>query len=81
MVSCDVYLETLLSKGVFSEADMWEDVLLKTDMWYFSGSYLEKGHVIFCYNGCLRGHVIFGKDVSINNSECSGGIGSPCPFY
>ena len=29
-------------RGCFAEADTWEDVLLRTDMWCFSGSCLEK---------------------------------------
>ena len=31
----------------------------------FSGSRLEKGYVMFCYSGCLREHVMFGKGISI----------------
>jgi hypothetical protein len=31
-----------------AEADMWEVVLLRTDTWCFSGSYLERRHVMFC---------------------------------
>jgi hypothetical protein len=37
VVSCNVFLEIVL-EVVFAEADMWEDVLLRTDMWcFFSG--------------------------------------------
>ena len=31
-----------LMRGYFAEVDPWEDVLLRTDMWCFSGSCLEK---------------------------------------
>ena len=37
VVSCDVFLETILWEDVFAEIDTWEDVLLRTDMWWFSG--------------------------------------------
>jgi hypothetical protein len=43
-------------EDVFAEADMWEDVLLRTDMWCFSGRSLGKGHVRFCHSRCLREH-------------------------
>lgn len=33
--------------GCFIEADMWENVLLRTDTWCFSGGSQEKGHVMF----------------------------------
>ena len=46
VVSCDIFLETVLD--VFAEAGMWEDVLLRTDTWCFSGGSLEKGHMTFC---------------------------------
>ena len=38
-----------------------------------------KGHVMFCWSRCLRGHVMFGKSVSATQQHrrCSG-IGSPC---
>ena len=36
-----VFLETVLWED-FTKADTWEDVLLREDMWYFSGSCLEK---------------------------------------
>ena len=55
VVSCDVFLETVL----------WEDVLLRADTWRFSGSCLGKGHVMFNWSECLRGHVMFGKSISI----------------
>jgi hypothetical protein len=54
--------------GCFAEADTWEGVLLRTDMWvwvFFFFWNLEKGYVMFCKSGHLRGHVIFGKDMSI----------------
>lgn len=35
-------------------------------IWCFSGNYLVKGHVIFCWSNHLRGHLIFGKSVSVN---------------
>jgi hypothetical protein len=35
-------------------------------MWYFSGSCLVRGHVMFRWSGCLRGCVRFGKSVSIS---------------
>jgi hypothetical protein len=44
----------------------WEDDLLRTDLWYFSRSFLVKGHAMFCWSGCLRGHVMCGKSISIN---------------
>jgi hypothetical protein len=50
----------------FPEADIWEDVLLRTVTWRFCGSCLEKGHVMFCQSRCLRGHVMFGKGININ---------------
>jgi hypothetical protein len=42
VVSCDVCLETVF-RGFFPEADTSQDVLLRTGMWCFSGSCLEKG--------------------------------------
>ena len=30
-------------RGVFAEADMWEDISLRTDMGVFSGSSMKKG--------------------------------------
>ena len=59
------FFETVLWEDVFAKADMWEDVLLGTDMWCFSGSCLDKGHVVFRSSGCLKGRVMFGKGVSI----------------
>lgn len=41
VLSCDVYLETVLSEEVLLRQT--HCVLLRADMWYFSGSYLEKG--------------------------------------
>jgi hypothetical protein len=46
-----------------------EDVLLRTGMWCFPGSCLEIGHVMLCYSGCLRGHVVFGKDINITQQN------------
>jgi hypothetical protein len=48
----------------FLEIVFWEDVLLRTDMWFF-GSCLAKGCVTLCWRGRFRGHVMFGKSVSI----------------
>jgi hypothetical protein len=42
------FWELSYERMFFAEADMWEGALLRTDMWYFSGSCLEKGHVLFC---------------------------------
>ena len=39
--------------------------LLRADIWCFSGSCLGKGHVGFCWRRCLRGHMTFGKGISI----------------
>ena len=39
------FLETVLREDVFVDTDIWENVLLRTDTWYFSGGCLEKGHV------------------------------------
>ena len=53
-------------RGCFAEADTGEDVLLIIDIWScFSGSCLLKGRVMFCWRGCLRGPLTFGKSVSI----------------
>jgi hypothetical protein len=52
-------------KGCLDEADKWENVLLRTDTWCFSGSCLMRGHAMFCWCGHLRGHVMFGKSISI----------------
>jgi hypothetical protein len=38
-------------RGCVAEADTWEDVLLRTDMWCFSRS--------------LREHLMFGKGISL----------------
>ena len=37
----------------------------ETDIWCFSRSYLKKRHEIFCWSGCLLGHMIFGKGIRI----------------
>lgn len=50
---------------VFAEADTWEGVLLRTQTWCFSGSYLKRRHVMFCYSGHLRKHVMFEKGINI----------------
>lgn len=52
-----------------------EDILMRTDMLCFSGSCHVKGHGIVCSSGCLRGHVMFGKSVSVaqqtvNDLQC-----------
>lgn len=55
-----------LLRGCFVEADMWEDALQRIDIWCFSGRCLEKkGHVMFYWSRSLRGHMIFGKNLSI----------------
>lgn len=34
---------------VFAKVETWENVLLSTDMWYFSGTFLKKkGYGMFC---------------------------------
>jgi len=40
---CHVMFSWKLMRVCFGEADTWEDVLLRTDMWYFSEISLEKG--------------------------------------
>lgn len=52
----------VLWKDVFAEADTWKGVLLKTDIWCFSGSSLE--NVMFGQSACLGEHVIFGKNIN-----------------
>ena len=59
VVSCDFFF------FFFLEAVLWEDVLLRTDMWCFSESCLLKGRMMFCWSGCLRGCMIFGKGICI----------------
>lgn len=55
-ISCDLFLGTAL----------WDDdVLLRADKRCFPGSCLVRGHVMFCWSGHLRGHVLFGKGVRI----------------
>lgn len=39
---------TILWVNVFAEADTWEDALLRTHTWYFSGNCLKRNHVMFC---------------------------------
>jgi hypothetical protein len=46
VVSCDVFWKLSYERLFFAEADMWEDVLLITGSWCFSGSCLEKGHMM-----------------------------------
>jgi hypothetical protein len=78
---CLVLLESQLCHDVFLEAVLWEDVLLRTDTWCFWQSSLVKGHAIFCWSGCLRGHVMFGKSISVTQQTVDNalaGIGSPC---
>jgi hypothetical protein len=41
----------------FAEAETWDDAVLRTDM-CFSGSCLEKGHVVFCWSRHLRERVM-----------------------
>lgn len=37
-MSFGVFLASCHMRGYFTEADMWDDVLLSTDTWYFSGN-------------------------------------------
>ena len=57
ILSCDVFLETVLR----------EHVVLRTDTWCFSGSCLVKGHVMFFWSRCLREHVMFRKSIRITH--------------
>lgn len=43
-----IFSGNYLMERYFAEAYAWEDVLLSTDMWCFSGSYLENVHMIIC---------------------------------
>jgi hypothetical protein len=52
-------------RGCFAKADTWENVLLRIDMWCFSGSCLKRGHVMFYYSRHLREYVMFGKGINI----------------
>ena len=64
MMSC--FSGSSLLRGCFVEADMWEDALQRIDIWCLSGRCLvKKGHVMFCWSRSLRGHMIFGKNLSI----------------
>ena len=66
VVWCHVFSGSSLLRGCFVEADMWEDALQRIDIWCFSGRCLEKkGHVMFYWSRSLRGHMIFGKYISI----------------
>ena len=40
--------ERMYIRGCLAEAGVWEEVLLRIDMWCFSGSSLGKGHMVFC---------------------------------
>jgi hypothetical protein len=55
-----------------------EDVLLRADTWYFSGSCLGKGHMVFCWSRCLRGHVMFRKSISITQQAVDGPLALVC---
>ena len=68
--------DSLVSRDTFLETVLGKDALLRIDMWGFSGSCLEKGHVTFCWTGCLRGHVMFGRYNPTGSGGCCG-IGSP----
>jgi hypothetical protein len=35
VVSCDIFLETVLWEDTFAEEDMWEDILLRTDFFFW----------------------------------------------
>jgi hypothetical protein len=49
VVSCDVFLETVLGEMFLLKPTSGRtDVLLRTDMCCFSGSCLEKEHVMLC---------------------------------
>jgi hypothetical protein len=54
---------------MFSEAETCGDVLLRTDMWCFSGSCLMKEHAVFCWSGHLRGHMMLEKNINI--TQCT----------
>ena len=56
-------LETSLCHVMFFWKLSYErdDVLLRTDMWCFSGNSLVKGHVMFCRGRRLREYVMFGR--------------------
>ena len=43
-----IFFWKLSYKRMFLLKQTWEDVLLKTDTWCFSGKCLERGHVMFC---------------------------------
>ena len=65
VISCDVFLETVLWEDVFAEADTLEDVLLRTDTCCFSGSRLRNRHVLCCCGWYLRGHMMLGNVTNI----------------
>lgn len=51
VVLWDVFLEIVLfssREDVFTEADMWGDILLRMNRCCFSRSSMERGHVMFC---------------------------------
>lgn len=58
--------DSVMLRDAFLEAVFWEDVLLRTDTWCFSGGCLMKMHVMLCWTGCLRGYVMEG----VNSTDC-----------
>jgi hypothetical protein len=58
VVSCDVFLETVVE----------EDVCADAYVWYFSVSFLGKGYMMFCYR-CLRELMMFGKGINIKQQK------------
>lgn len=54
------FLDTVLQEDIFAEADTWNYVLLRIDIWCFTKSCL-----LFCKSGCLRGHMMFGNNINI----------------
>ena len=69
-------------RGCFAEADTWEDVLLRTDVWCFSGSCLVKGHAMFAGADIERAGDVW-KEYKYNPTESGQRycIGSPCWSY
>lgn len=58
--------------------NFWFHWRLHCVLWCVSGSCLVKGHVPFCWSRRLRGHVVFGKSISMTHQTDSGwhpGIG------
>ena len=64
--------------GCFAEADTREDILLRTDTWYFSKSCLVEGHVMLCWRRCLRGHTMFGKSRNITQQTVDDALALVC---